>query len=193
VRQKKGSNIGIYSPDELRTFLENIEDTFVPDIAIGAFAGLRSAEIARLDWSEVKLDRGHIEIKASKAKTASRRLIPIVPALKAWLETHKKTAGQIIPCRDEFHLGRKLKAAIDRMVDAKGKPLVQTVPNGFRHSFCTYRLAVVKSAAQVALEAGNSPKMLFEHYRELATEEDGNAWFGIMPLGEKKVVDFKAA
>jgi hypothetical protein len=120
-------------------------------------------------------------------------LIPIVPALKAWLKTHMQKSGKIIPCRDELHLGRKLKASIDRIVDAKGDSLVQTVPNGFRHSFCTCRLAVMKSAAQGALEAGNSPKMLFEHYRELSTEEEGNAWFGIMPVREKEVVDFKAA
>jgi hypothetical protein len=29
--------------------------------------------------------------------------------------------------------------------------------NTLRHSFCSYRLALVKSAAKVALEAGNPP------------------------------------
>ena len=55
------------------------------------------------------------------------------------------------------------------------------VHNGLRHSFCSYRLAVTKSAVQVALEAGNSPKMLFENYRELVTEKDALAYFGILP------------
>jgi integrase len=74
---QKGSDIGIYRPDELKIFLEHIESAFVPYIAIAAFAGLRSAEIARLDWAEVKLDRGHIEINAAKAKTASQRPHPV--------------------------------------------------------------------------------------------------------------------
>jgi hypothetical protein len=52
-------------------------------------------------------------------------------------------------------------------------------------SFCSYRLADVKSAAQVALEAGNSPQMIFQHYRELVTEKGAKAWFGITPESTK--------
>jgi hypothetical protein len=44
---------------------------------MGAFAGLRDAEIKRLDWSEIDLVRGHIEVKASKAKSARRRIVQI--------------------------------------------------------------------------------------------------------------------
>jgi hypothetical protein len=39
----------------------------------------------------------------------------------------------------------------------------------------------VKSADQVALEAGNSPSIIFKHYRELTTPEVAKKWFGIMP------------
>jgi hypothetical protein len=54
---------------------------------------------------------------------------------------------------------------------------------------CTYLLAVVQSAAQVVLEAGNSPTMLFRHYWALATEDEGKAWFSITanPSTEKVV------
>lgn len=45
----------------------------------------------------------------------------------------------------------------------------------------------VKSAAQVALEAGNSPQMIFEHYRELVTEKEAKAWFAITPDMTKEV------
>ena len=50
-----------------------------------------------------------------------------------------------------------------------------------RHSFITYRIATVKSADQVALEAGNSPSIIFKHYRELTTEDQADEWFGILP------------
>lgn len=53
--------------------------------------------------------------------------------------------------------------------------------NVLRHSFISYRIASVKSADQVALEAGNSPSIIFKHYRELATEEQATEWFSIMP------------
>jgi hypothetical protein len=39
----------------------------------------------------------------------------------------------------------------------------------------------VKCADQVALEAGNSPSIIFEHYRDLTTEELAVKWFSIMP------------
>jgi len=53
--------------------------------------------------------------------------------------------------------------------------------NVLRHSFISYRIAVVKSADQVALEAGNSPAVIFKNYRELATDDEAAAWFNILP------------
>jgi hypothetical protein len=64
-------------------------------------------------------------------------------------------------------------------------PRVPWRHNALRHSFCSYRLADVKSAAQVALEAGNSPQMIFQHYRELVTEKGAKSWFAITPESTK--------
>jgi len=180
----KGGDIGIYTPDQFRTLLENIEERFIPFIALGGFAGLRTIEILRLEWKDVWFDKGVIEVGKDKAKTATRRLAPIVPALEAWLKPRAKT-GPILPgIRDEFHFTKLFKDATSKLVDAQDEPLVTLVHNGLRHSFCSYRLAITKSAAQVSLEAGNSPKMLFENYRELVTEKAAKEYFGILP--EKK-------
>jgi hypothetical protein len=48
----------------------------------------------------------------------------------------------------------------------RGKSLPKNPPSD---SFISYRIADVKSADQVALEAGNSPSTIFKHYRELTT------------------------
>jgi hypothetical protein len=134
-----------------------------------------------LEWKDVWFDKGVIEVGKDKAKTATRRLAPIVPALEAWLKPRAKT-GPILPgIRDEFHFTKLFKDATSKLVDTQGVPLVTLVHNGLRHSFCSYRLAVTKSAAQVSLEAGNSPKMLFENYRELVTEKAAKEYFGILP------------
>ncbi|MEI7865023.1 MAG: hypothetical protein WCI38_06580 [Chthoniobacterales bacterium] len=53
--------------------------------------------------------------------------------------------------------------------------------NVLRHSFISYRIAKIKNANEVALEGGNSPNIIFRHYRELATEEEADAWFAIVP------------
>jgi hypothetical protein len=50
-----------------------------------------------------------------------------------------------------------------------------------RHSFISYRIAIVQSADQVALEAGNSVTIIFKHYRELTTPEVAKKWFSILP------------
>ena len=181
----KGGDIGIYSPEQFRILLTNIEKRFVPFVALGGFAGLRTIEILRLEWEDIWFDQDVIEVGKDKAKTATRRLPPILLALKAWLQPLAKKSGPVLEgVRDDFHFTRLFKKATDKLVDANGEPLLRLVHNGLRHSFCSYRLAVTKSAAQVSLEAGNSPKMLFENYRELVTEKAAKEYFGILP--EKK-------
>ena len=51
--------------------------------------------------------------------------------------------------------------------------------NALRHSFVSYRVAQSQNVAQTALEAGNSPAMIFENYRELVTKEEAARWFSI--------------
>jgi hypothetical protein len=69
--------------------------------------------------------------------------------------------------------------------DAGSIPAASTIlpwkHNGLRHSYISYRLAIVKDVGQVSLEAGNSPGMVFKHYRQLVRESEANEWFGLMP------------
>jgi hypothetical protein len=51
--------------------------------------------------------------------------------------------------------------------------------NALRHSFISYRVADIQNVAQVALEAGNSPQMIFRNYRELVKPLDAKRWFSI--------------
>jgi len=71
------TDIEIFTPEEMGRILLAAHARILPFLAIGAFAGIRSAEIHRLDWSVIKWDRGHIEIAGKKAKTAARRLVPL--------------------------------------------------------------------------------------------------------------------
>lgn len=175
---KKESPIGIYKPNDLKKIL-SARGELLPVFSIAAFSGIRSAEIHRLTWGDIKKD--HIVVSADQSKTASRRIVPILPALKAWLG--KVTKGE----KDErickaFSFESAFARAMTAAIRAAG---VAPVHNGFRHSFCTYRLADIQNTAQVALEAGNSPTMLFRHYRELATRKEAKGWFSIMPEVEK--------
>src|SRR5260370_30976412 len=70
---------GILTVYETSRLLENATERLVPYIAIGAFAGLRRAELERLDWKEIDLHSRLIEVTASKAKSARRRFVKIKP------------------------------------------------------------------------------------------------------------------
>ena len=175
----------IFTVDELRSLLEAATRTtrdVVPMLAIGAFAGLREAEIQRLDWSEIDLARGHIEIKAAKAKSARRRIIPIQPNLAAWLRPYAGLTGRVVPAGARRKLDRVRKVAgLDRWPN-----------NGLRHSFASYRLAAIHDAPRVAAELGHtSPQMLYSTYRELVLPEEAERYWKIDPAVEAgKVVAF---
>ncbi len=206
--------IEIFTPAEMREILEHAPEGLVPFLAIGAFAGIRSAEIQRLRWENVQLEHDLIEIRADNAKTASRRTVPIQPNLKAWLEACKDKEGLVcsypnvsnaimdvvatinkarkaerVKLNPELgkrkKAGKKGTAAAARKLDKNQEDWkFKWKHNALRHSFISYRVAEVKNVAEVALEAGNSPQMIFKHYRELVRPEAAKAWFGLMPAGK---------
>jgi integrase len=176
----------IFRVDELRALLESatsIAPDVLPALAIGAFAGLRDAEIKRLDWNEVDLARGHIEVKAAKAKSARRRLVPIQPNLTAWLQPYSGMTGQVVPEAARGKLERVRKAA----------GLTRWPKNGLRHSFASYRLAAIHDAPRVAAELGHtSPHLLYSTYRELVLPHEAERYWKIEPQSSesKNVVAF---
>ena len=167
------TEIQIFTPEEMESLLLTAHARILPLVAIGGFAGIRSAEVARLEWQDIKWDRGHIEIAGKKAKTAARRLVPLSDNLKAWLAPWRGETGPILTITDASG------ALGDTAVKAK-------IPGGWRqnalrHSFISYRVALTGDVARTSLEAGNSPKMIFRHYREIVDEEATKAWWSIHP------------
>ena len=53
--------------------------------------------------------------------------------------------------------------------------------NGLRHAFCTYHYALHANENLTAQQAGNSPAMIHQHYKGLATKADAEKWFAVMP------------
>lgn len=230
MAKDRGGEIEIYTPGEMKELLSVASDTHIPFLAISAFAGVRHAELQRLDWANVNRKAKIIEIKAGAAKTASRRVIPIEPNLAKWLEKDKiwKESGEIcgfanmvlqfVELTGRVNVKRRaawakangvskaeMEAADERASERLRKltenqrrsrgtvmPEAETSAeegwkpflwkhNALRHSFISYRVAQTQNVAQVALEAGNSPSMIFKHYRELVQPDAAKAWFAIAP------------
>jgi len=162
--------VEILTPKQLEDLLEKASAEIVPFIAIGAFAGLRTAERFRLDWSEIHLDRNFIEVSASKSKSARRRLVTIQPNLYAWLEPQQQKQGKVVPPG----LWAMMEAACEA---AKIDPWPH---NGLRHSYASYHLAKFQDAAALALQMGHTTTdMLFDHYREVVTPQEAEKYWAI--------------
>lgn len=195
VHHQERGEIEIFKPWELAPLFAAIPIDLLPCLALGAFAGLRNAEICRLEWSAVRLlektgeyPHGFIEIKKSTAKqhrTASRRIVPIQLNLARWLEPYIFRSGPVAPYRNQSSLSRAVTGEIRKLNATRKKqrlPLLSRPKNGARHAYGSYRLPVLKSAAALALEMGNSEKEVFDAYREVVTPSEVETWWNLVPI-----------
>lgn len=179
VGKYKGATvpIGIFSPAELRALLHAAPPKLAGAIAVQAFGGVRAEEMLRCSWGDLERRRGFIEIVAGKSKTSSRRLVAVSPNLAQWLSATPRFSEKVWP---------HTKSAYSHALAAAAKRAgVRWKSNALRHSAVSYKLAAKPDVAAVALESGNSPMVIFQHYRELATEAEAVEWFGIVPAASE--------
>lgn len=180
------SKIGILTPEQAETLLSHAPVDCVAALAIGAFAGLRRAELERLDWREVRLGKGLVEVTADKAKTARRRFVPIRENLAAWLAPFVCGEGPVCPVnwRKRFDAAR----------EAAGLAGNKWPDNGLRHSFASYHAGHFQDAGKLAAEMGHtSPAIVFQHYRELVEPDAAARYWNIRPVSPHNVVSMLAA
>ena len=181
--------IGILTTSEARRLLAACTESILAAVAIGMFAGLRREEINRLDWREVDLERGFIEVAAVKSKSARRRLVTISDNLRAWITPLRQLVGPVrLP---EITYRRRFEEAV------KAAQIEKWPHNALRHTFASNHLALHQDAAKTALQLGHSEsRTLFAHYRELVRPEDAQAFWWIFPEQDStgaKVVSLKEA
>jgi integrase len=178
--------IGILSVDETARLLEAADFATLPYFAIGAFAGLRPAELQRLHWEEIHRGSKLIEVKAAKSKTARRRFIKLRPNLEKWLRPYRKHQGPICP-----------KGLRNLELETRRRAKITDWPaNALRHGFASYHLSHFKNAAELALEMGHTnQQMIFDHYRQLVRPKDAARYWKVCPTGSawSKIVPISAA
>jgi integrase len=184
-RHERRAPVDIFTSKEAAALLKAASRELAPCIALSAFAGLRAEEVLRLEWADIERRAGFIEVAAHKAKTATRRIVPICENLARWLAIAPRNGERLWPhSKDRFF--KEVRRAAD---NAK----IKWKQNGLRHSFISYRLAEIQDINRVALEAGNSPQMIFRHYRELVTPQEAKTWFAIVPDVARNVVPIHAS
>lgn len=197
--------VEIFKPWELARLLQLAPEKLRPCIALGAFAGLRTIELTRLEWSAVHFPdedqdakttypHGFIVVDKAAAKqhrTAARRIIAMQPNLAAWLEPYRFRTGRISPRASDAKLSALITATIEKINVAEKKahrPTISRPKNGLRHSYGSYRLAVLNDIAALALEMNNSPREIVENYRELALPKDVEAYWQVAPAEPAQII-----
>jgi integrase len=173
-------DVVIYTPEEISRLLNAADADFVPYIALLAFGGVRREELHKgLRWESINFDRGDIIVPAAIAKTNRKRKIPMHENLLAWLAPYRMKSGPIFDIAPQ---GR-----IEKVVKASG---IKWKRNALRHSFGSYRMEQTKNEGQVALEMGNSPQIVKDHYFEIVDERAAKAYWSIKPLpkGDRKII-----
>ena len=186
----------IFAPEEAAELLSHSTDDVLAFHALGLFAGLRVAEIHRLDWRDIDMEGGWITVSAGKSKTGSRRLVPILDSLRAWIEPVAKRSGEIIKSdfRKRQELARNRAGFTPEIEGERTNRKLRAWPqNGLRHSFVSYRLAATSNAAATALECGHSQEVLHQHYKELVRPKEAERFFAIRPADEGSVIPITAA
>ncbi len=175
-----------YEPAEMRLMLEDVLPKYLPWLATGGFAGVRTDEIAPisgsgkspLDWLDFKWDRDIIIVRPETAKTRKRRVIPIHPVLRAWLYPIRKESGPILDAPPPTKKGRGKGSEAETV--RLGKLVGGWRSNALRDSYISYRAAKV-GLGKTSMEAGNSEAEAKASYNDAKSEAEADEWFGLFP------------
>jgi len=172
-----------YTPAELAILLSNVRQQYLPWLALCAFGGLRTEEVIPqqgsrkppLAWEDIHFDRDIIIVRAETAKTGQRRVIPLCPTLRSWLEpiAGKGIIGpHLYPSKPSTHGTLAETTRLGTFIGGWRR-------NALRHSFISYRAAQCGSISQAASEAGNSESEARRSYNDAKSKAEADEWFSI--------------
>ena len=146
--------------------------------AVALLVGVRPVdEMSGLLWDHFDLKKDQIRIPAEISKTNDERWIsPIPENLKVWLKRARYCKGD--PVRPMNY--RNWRAQVKK---AREEVNVATWCNDIaRHTFATYSFQ--HNGLEWTMESGGwtNPTTLFKHYKGLATKEEAEAFYSILPL-----------
>ena len=184
------SKLESWSVGEMRALLQNATPKTLPWIVLGAFAGVRSAEIERMDWEDIDWNANLILVHSKrvgrgKIRAHNDRTIPMTENLKSWLSPFRTCSGNILHSLGVKNIYEDLDNITKRI--RQNNTDFEWKPNANRHSFATYYLALTGDASQTALACGHNPSMLLRRYKTITvngrtvTREMAKEYFSLAP------------
>lgn len=170
VQKVVRGEVALLTPEQARALIAAVPARTVPFLALCLWAGMRPAEVLRLDWRDIAFEEGHIAVRKQKVRTAGNRHIPLADNLRAWLMPHRKPAGPVAA----EHEPRLREHAC-------GQIGLEWPHDGPRHNYVSARLALTGNIQTVSDESGTSAGTLRRHYINRITAAAARAWFAILP------------
>ncbi len=179
--------------DECAALLWHARPALLPVFAIGMFAGIRPAEVLRLDWSHVHFateggqgeidaptdeqdaEAGDVDVKGSNSKTAKRRLVTIRPALAEWLAPYRERTG---PIYAEGYFAWYRESRKDRATAG----LARWPADALRHTFCSMDLAHFRDLDGLVLRMGHTDAaLIYSRYRRVVRPAEAARFWNLFP------------
>lgn len=199
VRGSSDADIDILSTADVKALLRAAEAEGTGSAAayaIAVFGGVRMAELGKLTWGDVGAD--YIEIGKAIAKKHSRRLVPVCPTLRAWMDATRGDAADTAPIvppnwtdvsksvrrRAGWNVAaRLLPTAILEIKTTRG----EWPANGCRHTCASVQVAIGTPLDDLTFKFGHSGghDLLRRHYVSRLTKKDALAILAIGPNGSK--------
>jgi integrase len=162
-------------------------------LVLGGLVGLRPYEVLRLEWAGIHFQTREIRIEPGWTKTHRARVIPLQANALEWLRliaahTKEKT-GRVMPSESTWN-NRWQRW---RQEEDAPLPLAWWVGKDdiLRHSYGTYRAAMLRNSHNLAEEMGNSVTMVRTYYDAVVSPSVAKLWWKIRPAEPRNVVPTK--
>ncbi|MBU6183294.1 MAG: tyrosine-type recombinase/integrase [Verrucomicrobia bacterium] len=174
-RSTPGRNI--LSPAQMKALLQApMSDEVMALVLLGGFAGLRTIEVARMNWEDIDTKTGQIHVRPEVSKQHEgmlERVVDMTEPLAKRRKFFEKKTGRIVAGSTEALHEKRRKVAL--ALGWGGWP-----DNALRHSFATYHLGRCGNAGLTAFQMGHtSPTLVQRVYAVPAVRADWKAWWRI--------------
>ena len=170
--------VGILTPPQalmlLRAAADQPGSPYLAFFVLSLYTGVRTAELERLNWSDVMLDdEPRVFLKAGAAKDQESRCVDISPNAVEWLNLVPFRNGPILPNRG-LGVDRDHIAALRKVVG-------QWPRNAGRHSFVSYRIRTAGEFVAAEDAGHESVRITRNRYKKQVTRRAAEAWFALRP------------
>ena len=155
-----------------QTYIDHLE----PAVMLSLNTGIRRGELFSLLWTDVNLDKGHLSIRGSGAKSGKTRHVPlnseVMTMLKQWRQQSSATNTLVFPGRDGKTL-KDIKTAWRNLLETAGIKAFRW--HDMRHDFASRLVTAGVDLNTVRELLGHSDLKMTLRYAHLAPEHKAAA------------------